>query len=205
MGGRQQLLVIAVVLLTGCKPDTDGTRAPPGDLAAYTPLAHAGSVAAFAGPKALLLKIDATRVPSSGAIPLSTDDRATIAHDFVITDSDGDHYSVPVRIMKPRAMQTTTSGDFNSGATSDFKHLGMGRVPSPNPLDGHNWGVSQKHAVPLPKCTAAALWKTAIAAGAPGNLLASIEYDRTGYRLFIRRQKRPWYRFDADCKLKPEP
>jgi hypothetical protein len=201
--------------LPGCTPDMSNTTAPPGDLAAYEPFGHLAEVAAFAGKNAKLVEIEARDVPSNGKLPLSTNLTARVEYQFITKDEKNRYESVHVVVMKPRVLDVSQ----DSTSRSEERHLGMGRDAVPlgrTALSGaveklveKTTGVEFRAPDPkdkyertpgtLPKCSAAALWTQAIAAGVPKGSTANITFDAKGYSL--GQLRKPARRFGLDCKL----
>ncbi len=210
------MLGLSALALCGCTMDMSNTTKPFGNLAAYTPFVLVPKVAVYAGKAPKLVKMSARRVPANGKIPFASDTRARVNHTFV-TNASGDYFNVTVEVMKPRVLYV--SRGFSSSKSKE-RHLGMGRHPTP--MATGVWarlfevvaeklsGVAVKAPAPKdvyakapnlnPKCSAAALWKQAIAAGASAKKLADISYGDDGYELVPHGGSS--YLFDHDCKPK---
>ncbi len=213
---RLGLVGLSAVALCGCVTDMANTTKPPGDLAAYTPFALVPKVAAYAGKAPKLVKMTALRVPANGKIPFSSDGRARVDHTFV-TNAGGDYFHVTVEVKKPRIVLSSRGA---SNRKSKERHLGMGRNPAPmakgatarifEVVTEKLSGVNVKAPAPkdvyakapnlAPKCSAAELWKQAIAAGASAKALADISYGVDGYELAPGGGSS--HHFDHDCKPK---
>ncbi len=204
---RWFVLSFTVTMVLGCATDMENTAPPPGALGAFAPFAHVGAVAAYAGRNAKLMNMTASRVPSSGLMPLSTDPQAHVDHTFYAEDEDGHKLQVTVNIMNPREYQVSTNDPHGH---SRERSLGMKRVPAAR--DGFLtrkfrevvFGMSSLPApttIDLPKCTAAELWKKAMADGVPQGGLANISYTEAGYELIVPQSGDRARRFDKDCKL----
>ncbi len=204
---RRLGLPLTLAMALGCATDMENTTAPPGALAAFAPFGHVGAVGAYAGSNPKLVTMSATRVPSSGLIPLSTDPQARVDHTFYAEDEDGHKLLVTVNIMNPREFQVSTNDPHGH---SRERHLGMQRVPAAR--EGFLtrkfrevfFGMSSPPVpttIDFPKCTATDLWKKAMADGVPSGGLANLSYTEHGYDLVIPESGVRTRKFDKDCKL----
>lgn len=199
--------LLGVMVVAGCFA-ADNTAPPPGELARFDPIAQLSAMAAYAGPQARLVRMSATYVKSDGTMDFTADYPTRLRVDFVVNASAddvdrlgpvapgsgyavGDAIDTQILVVKPR-VQHVTSG----GSSWNERHLGMERDP------GSGKTLTTKF-VAAPTCSFATLWSAAIAAGAPRDVVANIEYDADGYSFranghdFARR-------FAMDCTLLPE-
>lgn len=177
----------------GCRTDLKDTAAPPADVAAYEPFAHVAQVLSFAGRDAKLLEMTATGVASSGKIAMVGAPSARVDHRMAAKDDQGRYVNVRVEVHEPR--NVNVSG--NMDESTPKRHLGMGRQVAPfNTFIQENL---DSHAIPLPTCSATALWKLAATAGAPVDALATITYDSKGYELRVLAPRYFALQFERDC------
>jgi hypothetical protein len=201
--------LVALPLLGGCFACHDGTVAPPGDPAAFDPIATYADVAAFAGPGAKLISLDASQVRSDGTLELTTSriPGPTVMYTFSRQleapppdappigaggSVDGRWFeSVQVYILEPGRWMHVTTGN----SEYDYVHLGMERTPS-SPE-----GTPPGDTVDPPACPFAGLWKEAIAHDAPAAAVADITYGKTGYYFYIPGTE-VRLDFGTDCQVK---
>jgi uncharacterized protein YceK len=191
---RLVVAIAAFVGLSGCRTDMENTTAPPGDPSAFAPFSQVAAAAAYAGRDAKLISIDVRRVPASGTIRLSGEQPAAVTYEFVATDSDGNRVRVAVDVCGAH-----DTNEWHDDAKTPKRHLGMQSRPSP--LFAFNQQLTEASATAPPACSAADLWKKAIASGAPADVDASIHYDAQGYRFAVIRPTGPMLSFDRQCNL----
>ena len=191
----------------GGRDAAEDTAAPPGDPHRFDAVASYAGVAAFAGPAARLRHLRVVHARSDGTIDVEAEYEPTVTYDFVrpavLTPEAAKRpvgargkadamESVEVTIRKPGLWSVT------SGASHyQEEHLGMDRRVG---TDGDTSDV-----VPEPSCDLRALWKAAIAAGAPADAVADISYDRSGWRLEIGDVGFDLRRYGADCSATTAP
>lgn len=192
--------LLGVMVVAGCFT-AENTAAPPGDLARFDPIAQFSAMAAYAGPQARLVRMSATYVKSDGTMDFTADYPTRLAVDFVVNASAddvdqlgpvapgsgyavGDAIDTQLIVVKPRIQHVKSGGE---------RHLGMER----NPGRGKTLTTTF---VAAPTCSFATLWSAAIAAGAPKDVVANIEYDDDGYT-FMANGHDFRRRFAMDCSL----
>jgi hypothetical protein len=171
-------------------------QAPPGDLAAFRPVAALEDVAAFAGPGAELVGMSARYVLSDGTLDLSAAYKPEVRYTFraraTRADVDamgpqppgagmreGDPVEVSVTVRRP-------DSPFRQGKGL----LGRGMRRSA----GRASGVAE----PAVRCDPGALWAAAIARGASAGAAATLHYAADGVRFEIAEPSFS-LRFDAAC------
>lgn len=192
--GARLGLGLLLVCSAACRTELENTASPPGDLTSYAPFELAPEVGKFAGKGAKLIAMEANGVPPSGRMvlrPSFTEGYAT--YNFYV---EADDATVRVVVMKP--YDTTKSGT-RQWESSPKRHLGMKREPSP--LNALSRPSTVASVIPWPTCSAGALWKAAIAAGAPAKGEADITYGADGYELRLRTPERKTWRLGSDCKV----
>lgn len=200
---RFALLTGLFVLATAGCITAKNTAPLPGDLHKFDPIAAFPAMAAHAGPEARLVSLRAMFVAPDGTMDLAADYHPSIDATFVTraTQSDvedqgpvapgsgfklGDDLSTRLTVRAPATYHVSSGG-----SEWDEKHLGMDRDP------GSKASGDERFAEP-PRCSFAALWKDSIAAGAPQDVVAIIQYDSTGYE--FRANGRDFSRrFDEHC------
>jgi hypothetical protein len=196
-------------MLGACTSDKANTQVPPGDLTKFDPVASFAAMANYAGPKARLIELRAYYVKTDGTLDLSAEYFPRVTARFIAQASQadaeaqgprapgsgfraGDDIFVEVEVQQPRTYHV------NSGGSEwDEKHLGMGRTPS-------GAATQVPDLIDPPACSFGALWKDALAAGAPGEVVALITYDREGYS-FQANGRDFSLRFSRDCKAQSDP
>lgn len=196
----RRALVLALAL-SGCTT-ADNTAAPPGDVRNFDPVASFEAMAAYAGPDARLVSLQAWFVRTDGTLDLEADYRPRVTAEFVTraTEADvaaqgprapgsgfavGDPLDTALDVRAPH-WQHVSSG----GSEWDEKHLGMGRRPGGK--------ASARKFADTPTCPFRQLWQQAKQRGAPTDVVAIIRYDATGYT-FEANGRDFKVRFAADC------
>lgn len=196
--------LLGVMVGAGCFA-ADNTAAPPGELARFDPIAQFSAMAAYAGPQARLVRMSATYVKSDGTMDFTADYHTRLRVDFVVNASAadvdqlgpvapgsgyavGDAIDTQIIVVKPRVRHVSSGG-----SSWSERHLGMERDP------GMGKTLTTTF-VAAPTCSFATLWSTAIAAGAPRDVVANIDYDEDGYTFTANGHdfKRE---FAMDCSL----
>jgi hypothetical protein len=184
---RSVLVLGALLLLSACPGPMPNTADPPGDVRSFDPIATYPAMVAFAGPEPCLVRLSARHVRVDGTLDLGADYSPGIHLVFVTraTAADvaaqgalapgsgfslGDRIETLVDVITPRIIGSRSS----SGRADTWRHLGMGRQPA-------LLGQRQVRCAEPPTCRLADLWQTAIARGAPKDVVAIIEYDADGY------------------------
>ena len=181
------LLVLAPA---GCSSAAN-TAAPPGPLDRFDPIATFAAMAAYAGPHARVVQLQATHVRVDGTIDLTAASRPKLDAEFVAAAIAGDPetrppgefavgHSIVVRLTV-EAPHTSPQG----------QHRGMERTPTRRT-------TGDERTLEPPECTFAALWQAAIGQGAPTDTTATIAYTADGYT-FTADGGAFERRFKADC------
>jgi hypothetical protein len=198
--------LLGVVVVAGCFT-AENTAPPPGDVEKFDPIAGFAAMAAYAGPQAKLVRMSASYVKTDGTMDLTAEYRPNVSAQFVANASAedvaaqgarapgsgyevGDALDVRLSVYKPR-IQHVSSG----GSEWDEKNLGMERSPG-------SGKSMQKEFAAAPTCSFKDLWAKALAAGAPADVVANIDYDKDGYT-FAANGRDFRRRFAADCSLLP--
>jgi hypothetical protein len=198
-------IALACAALAGCVAD-DTAEPPGGDINHYDPVGAYAGVAAYAGPGAMLVKMEIWHLRADGTIDLEAKYAPRAMYDFVrpAVKSAADEAlpvgargtttgfeTVAVEISEPRMWSVTINGNRH-----DERHLGMDRRYGGN---GSGPADAKEHALPPPTCALKALWADAIAAGAPKDAVADIRYERDGWRFTIADIGFNMERTGADC------
>jgi len=185
------------------------TETPPGNPSAYRPFKHVPEIARFAGRHAKLVSITTTGVPPDGKLDLGqkVDDELSSVelvfvakpnkHDRHVMHIKTDKALVTIKVAKPHKTYSTTGGGTKGRGETEHLHKGMARSPSPLFASV----ARDTKIAKVPKCTAAQLWRVAIAHGA-AKVAARITYDAKGYVFYAyKNARRLELRFGQDCKL----
>lgn len=210
-GYRERMIrgraLLGVMVVAGCFT-AENTAAPPGDLARFDPIAQFSAMAEYAGPRARLIRMSATYVKPDGTMDFTAEYHTRLRVDFVVDASaadvdqlgpvaPGSGYAVGDAIDSQIVIVKPTVRHVKSGGSSwSERHLGMERDP------GRGKTLTTEFVAP-PTCSFATLWSAAIAAGAPSDVVANIDYDEDGYTFSanghdFRRE------FAMDCSLIPK-
>ncbi len=193
--------------------DAVETAELPGDARAFDPVASLPAVQAYAGTGTRLVSIEVALVRADGTMDLeaSYSPKPSVTYTFARSverpadapppgaggANTGDWYEeITIRAYDPGARRQVTTTRGNSRTTFRYTNKGMERnVADP--------AASTPEFVDAPACSIAALWDVAIAAGAPGDAVARIDYDADGYEFGITGVGVN-LDFDANCALKDE-
>lgn len=196
------------LLMAACTGPMPNTAPPPGDVENFDPIAHYAAMAAYAGGEPRLVSLTARFVRTDGTLDLGAAYNPSISLEFVAKASPADvaeqgavapgsgfsvgaDLTVDVGVLTPRLIGSKSS----TGESKSWNHLGMQRRPSALRSGGARFA-------PAPTCRFADLWKTAIARGAPGDVVAIIRYDADGYA-FEANGRDFKLAFGLDCQPKP--
>lgn len=173
-----------------------------GDPARFEPLAGLAQAQAFAGPGASLLQIEAYHVRSDGTQDLAASFHPYTVYRFKLPAPPPSNVPmgapgapsdrIEIRAEDPGSVAVVQSG----ASTYQIVNRGLRRQEDTSHDD-------LAPAAP-PACTSAALWQAAMAAGAPAQAVASIDYAATGYELSITSTPY-FYRFGLDCRIAGPP
>lgn len=190
--------------------DVDPTKAPPGNIKAFDPVATFSDVQAFAGAGTELGRLRANHVRPDGTIDLRSnyDVKTHVAYTFIKTIDASSNTPVGagvglsgkqwqeiyVDVSAPGRIVNATILDETGRKSYVYRDRGMSRQEA-DPLGSRGFP-----AVDGPRCSFADLWKKAIAAGAPSNAVAAIRYDAYGYWFTIDGTAID-LTFDLNCEL----
>lgn len=179
------------------------SRPVEGDPANFDPIASFESMQAFAGEGAQLVDFEAYYVRSDGTLDLTAtyNPSPRVSAEFVIeveppadappvgAGGGGTWYrEIEIEAYRPGQTRRVTSSSFSYSYTNE----GMTRdIDSPRSMD--------PTIIPPPICPFEALWRAALAEGAPADAVATIEYDEDGYDFRISDAD-IWLTFGADCE-----
>jgi hypothetical protein len=190
----------------------EDTREVPGDPAAFDPIASYAEIEAYAKGEAAsieFIEMDATYVKSDGTLDLTAESYfPQVTYRFAIPSerpedappigaggSTGDYEQlVTIKAFQPGQFRSVTSFSGGTRTTYSYKHLGLERdVDDPTP-------VAQRETLPVPSCSFAELWETAIQRDAPRDAVAIIKYDDGEYRFSISAVS-IYLEFDQSCEV----
>jgi hypothetical protein len=171
-------------------------QAPPGELAAFRPLAHLSDVAAFAGPGAELVGMRARYVLADGTLDLSAAYRPEVRYTFRARATQAD-----VDAMGPQppgaALREGEPVDVEVTVRRPDSPFRQGKGRLGRGMTRYAWRASGV-AAPVVRCDPAALWAAAIARGASAGAAATIAYGADGVRFEIDEPEFSMT-FDAGC------
>jgi hypothetical protein len=194
---------LTLLALASCS--MEGTADVPGDVHRFDPIAAYPAVAASAGPRARLVKLEARYVREDGTQDLEASyvgfgdvDQYTLLR----ANGAREDPSVPVGARRqPAPFELVRVGiqkphwvsqSINGHKPQQKKHLGMETRVAGS-------GDTKDGAVD-PGCSFAKLWTVAKEHGAPKGAVAAITYDKTGYDFRIDGTD-VHLRFDASCQV----
>lgn len=190
----------------------EDTREVPGDPAAFDPIASFTQIAEYAMGEAdaiRFIEMDATFVKSDGTLDLTAESYfPQVTYRFAIPSerpedappigaggSTGDYEQrVTIKAWRPGQIRSVSRTEGGVRTEYTYRHLGLERdVDSPSP-------ANNQEGLPVPTCSFADLWETAIQHDAPRDAVAIIRYERGEYRFNISGVSVS-LRFDQSCNL----
>lgn len=159
------------------------SRPVEGSPTSFDPIASFDSMQAFAGEGAQLVDFEAYYVRSDGTLDLTAAYNPRVSADFVIeveppadappvgAGGGGTWYrEIEIEAYRPGQTRRVTSSSFSYSYTNEGMTRDIDTPRSINPT-----------VIPSPVCPFEAMWRAAIAEGAPADAVATIEYDEDGY------------------------
>jgi hypothetical protein len=190
----------------------EDTREVPGDATAFDPIASYAEIEAYAKGEAAsirFIEMDATFVKSDGTLDLTAESYFPIVtYRFAISaerpedappigagGSTGDYEQlVTIRAFQPGQMRSVTSMSGGVRTQYTYRHLGLERdIDDPSP-------AGQQETSPVPTCSFADLWESAIQHDAPRDAVAIIRYDDGEYSFNISGMSIN-LEFDQSCEV----
>jgi hypothetical protein len=170
--------------------ETVQSRPVEGDAANFDPIASFKSMQAFAGEGAQLVEFEAYFVRSDGTLDLTAtyNPSPRVSAEFVMeveppadappvgAGGGGTWYrEVEIEAYRPGQTRRVSSSSYSYSYTNE----GMTRdIDTPRSFT--------PTVISPPVCPFEALWRAALAEGAPAEAVATIEYDEDGYDFYIR-------------------
>jgi hypothetical protein len=189
------------------------SRPLPGDSARFDPVAAFPAIQAEAGEGARLVRLEATFVRADGTLDLTARYLPSPGVEYRFARpvpapanapplgagrQPGDAWFVPVAVSASRPWQWHSVSRSSGGVRTRYQYVNLGLS-----LRERDAESGRLESAPPPACSFAGLWKAARERGAPGDAVATIRYDASGYRFEIRGTAVS-LRFGLDCRL-PDP